>query len=413
MLHFTLANGLTVVLLEDHALPKVVVDTWFGAGTRDEGPEEHGFARLFETRLAAARGPAELVQRVERGGGTLHASVDVDRARAVASGPAELLDDMLALEAERLAALGEPVTPEELALLRAEASAGGEARTRAREAEDLLYSALYPPSHPYHHALAATRVDLAPTDAEEATAFLHAHFVPGLATLVVAGDLEPRRTRAAVERRFGSLPARAAPELAPVPALERAAGLRLHAPTTGAQARLVLAWHSPPAFAPGDAELDLVAMLLAEGPWARLDQRLVLDLRLAQEVDASQRAAELGSLFVIDVLATPGADLARIRQEILAALDALAREGPDDGELARARERVAARFRLRLESLLARAEAVQAYLGAFGTPDAFERDLARRTGVTHASLQATLRAVLERGHVELQLVPTEGPPPGP
>ncbi len=57
--------------------------------------------------------------------------------------------------------------------------------------------------------------------------------------------------------------------------------------------RIYLAWTGPAAFTPGDAELDVVANLLAGGKSSRLYKRLVYDLQIAQNVFAFQQSADL------------------------------------------------------------------------------------------------------------------------
>jgi zinc protease len=272
--------------------------------------------------------------------------------------------------------------------------------------ERLLPAALYPPEHPYHRP---PSTDLAAADPGALAGLLDALHVPANSSLVVAGTFDARAARAEVERAFGALPPRPAPERRAVLMEAFSGERRVVARERIAVPKLVLAWHSPPAHTSGDAELDLVATLLAEGPDSRLERRLVLDERLAQEVDASQLSAELGSVFVIEALAAPGADLDELAGVILDELDDLVRTGPADGELERAQGRAEARFLRRMESLLARAEAVQAYRRAFGAPDGFERDLARWTAATAESVRAAARATFAGGRVDLRVLPEEGP----
>jgi zinc protease len=131
----------------------------------------------------------------------------------------------------------------------------------------------------------------------------------------------------------------------------------------------------------------------------------VLDTRLAQEVDASQQSGELGSVFQIDALAAPGTDLEVLKGEILKVVDELLRDGPTPEELARAQARQEARFLRRMESLLARAEAVQAYRRFFGVSDGFQRDLERWTHATREDVRGVARSVLGPGRVDLRILP--------
>src|SRR5437762_5299482 len=45
---FTLNNGLTVIVHEDHKAPVVAVSVWYNVGSKDEPPKKTGFAHLFE-----------------------------------------------------------------------------------------------------------------------------------------------------------------------------------------------------------------------------------------------------------------------------------------------------------------------------------------------------------------------------
>lgn len=407
-----LENGMSVVLLEDHALPEVVVDTWFALGERDEGQGQRGFASLVEPLLGEL--PLDLAPELEHGGGAVHVSVDRDRTRSIGTGPAALLPLLLELEARRIAALHAPLAPARLARAR-EATRPTRAPLRPyARGEALLGAALYPPEHPYRHSLDLDepedgRVDRDDATPEAVTAFLRAHFGAENASLVVAGDFEPAEVRAGIERTFGALPRgsatpRAWRERASAAPLVLDGERRVVLHEAIEFPKLILAWPSPPGLTPRDAELDLLAILLAEGPESRLERRLVLDARLAQEVDAGQRPGELGSVFVIEALGVPGADLEALEREILAVVDELARAGPSRAELTRARARQAARFRRRMEGLLARAEAIQAHRRAFGVADGFRLDLERWTEATREDLRAAALGVLGPGRVSVRIL---------
>ncbi|HAK57056.1 MAG TPA: hypothetical protein DCP38_16485, partial [Acidobacteria bacterium] len=44
----TLANGLDVIVHEDHGCPIVAVNVWYHVGSKNERPGRTGFAHLFE-----------------------------------------------------------------------------------------------------------------------------------------------------------------------------------------------------------------------------------------------------------------------------------------------------------------------------------------------------------------------------
>jgi len=93
---YTLPNGLTVTLHEDHSLPRVTINTWFGVGSKDEDPGRSGFAHLFEHLMfmGTHRVPGNRFDVImESGGGANNASTSEDRTNYFSWGPAELLSD--------------------------------------------------------------------------------------------------------------------------------------------------------------------------------------------------------------------------------------------------------------------------------------------------------------------------------
>ena len=414
---YRLDNGLLVTLHPDHSLPQVVIDTWYWVGSKDEAPGRTGFAHLFEHLMfmGTARVPGNAFDvLMESGGGWNNASTSEDRTNYFSVGPSSLLETLLWLDADRLEALGKNMTQEKLdsqrEIVRNERRQTSE-NTPYGKSELILPELLYPASHPYHHSVIGSHEDLEAATLPDVIAFFREFYVPSNATLVVAGDFEPAAVKALIDDTFGALP------LTPLPAHRSARPVVLAEEKRILDVdkvefpKLILAWHSPAEYAAGDAELDLLAAVLAEGPSSRLEKRLVLEQRLAQEVDASQLSAELGSIFQIEVLAAPDADLERIKSEVLAAVAEIQRDGPTADELERARTRTEARFLRRNESLLARAESIQAYRRYFGVSDGFQRDLERRTAPDVEAVREVARAVLGPGRVDLRILPEREPAP--
>ena len=123
-------------------------------------------------------------------------------------------------------------------------------------------AALYPPDHPYHWLTIGSADDLRATTLDEVRAFFSAHYHPANASLAIAGAIEPERAFTLAEQYFGEL--RPGPNVeSPMPTAAALTGdRRLLLEDRVELPRLYLAWHSPAMFAPGDAELDLVADLL-------------------------------------------------------------------------------------------------------------------------------------------------------
>jgi predicted Zn-dependent peptidase len=186
--------------------------------------------------------------------------------------------------------------------------------------------------------------------------------------------------------------------------------------------KVVMAWQSPGHFARGDAELDLVAGVLATGKASRLYESLVYRQRLAQSVTAEQASGTIGSRFVVEAIAQPGVSLERLEAAIDREL-ALVR-GPADPheadaarvrprgitvlELTRARNGIQAAFVRRLQSVRERAAALNEYEAELGDPGHAQKDFDRYTGATLEGVREAARKVLDpNARVILRIVPGE------
>jgi len=104
-------------------------------------------------------------------------------------------------------------------------------------------------------------------------------------------------------------------------------------------ARGLMAWNTVPIFAPGDAELDLLANVLGGGKSSRLYRRLVLELKIAQSMSAVHISRLLGGTFEITYVPLQGHGLAELETVINQELEKLRAQPVEAAELERARKR--------------------------------------------------------------------------
>jgi zinc protease len=414
---YRLENGLLVTLHPDHSLPQVVIDTWYWVGSKDEAPGRTGFAHLFEHLMfmGTQRVPGNAFDvLMESGGGSNNASTSEDRTNYYSEGPSGLLGTLLWLDADRLEALGANMTEEKLdsqrEVVRNERRQTSE-NTPYGKAELLLPELLYPESHPYHHSVIGSHEDLEAATLADVVAFFDTHYTTTNASLVVAGDFEPAEAKRLIQSTFGQVARRPPPAHRSAPPVSLAHEVREVAFDRVQFPKLMLAWHSPAYFAPGDGELDLFGAVLSEGPSSRLVQKLVHEEKLAQEVRAYQASAELGSTFNIEALAAPGVDLELLKTRILAVLAEVVAQGPSAEELARVKAAAEASFLQGMESLFARADRMNTYVRHYGVADGFQRDLDRWKQASPADVQAWSRRVLVPEHVDLRILPEGAPVP--
>jgi len=172
---------------------------------------------------------------------------------------------------------------------------------------------------------------------------------------------------------------------------------------------LYLSWHSPALFAEGDAEMDLVSDLLANGKVSRLYRSLVYERRIATDVMAAQNSRELAGFFQLIATAAPGRSLAELDEAITAELSTFLDRGPTSEELERGRVQAETQFVYRLQTLGGfggKSDQLNAYNVYLGDPGFFERDLARYERVSAQDLHAAAKRYLRPDRrVALSVVP--------
>ncbi len=409
---YRLDNGLDVLLHPDAALPQVVVNLWYRVGSRDETPGRSGFAHLFEHLMfmGTERLPVGAFDHtLESNGGWNNAWTSEDATDYYDVGPANLLETMLWLEADRMRGLGRGMTQEKLDLQR------DVVRNERRQSyEDEPYGGawlalpelLYPADHPYGHPVIGSHEDLEAASVDDVRAFFAQWYAPDNASLVIAGAFDPARVREQVQRWFGDIapargPGRASAQRPPAPQrplLELTDKVQLPQST--------LCWHTPAVFEAGDAELDLLSSILGSGRSSRLYRRLVY-AGLAQEVQAAQMSQDLSSIFFIQTRPTPGHEIEELEAAIHEEIDRIAEHGPSEEELERARNQYEMRFLRKQESLQSRASALNRYLNSLGEPDGLAQDLARYDVVTRQGVADSARSLSRSLAATLRVRPAE------
>jgi zinc protease len=412
---FTLPNGLRVVLHEDHSVPIVAVDVWYHVGSGREKPGRTGFAHLFEHLMFEGSKhvkEGQFDELLESVGGDNNGSTTSDRTNYIITVPSNAIELALFLESDRMGYLLDTMTP---ATVDGQRDVVKNERRQSYEnrpygmASIVLGEMLYPPEHPYHWPTIGYMDDLSAASYEDVVEFFKKYYRPNNASLVLAGDFDTARVRQLVEKWFSDVPRGAFVEpIAAPPAYltevkRRTLTDRVQLP------RLYLAWLTPPAFDPGDAELDIAASVLAGGKNSRLYKRLVYDLQVAQSVSAFQQSAALGSSFLIVVTPQPGHTLDELKTLVDEELEKLRSEPPQPREVQRAINQYEASFYDRMERVEGFggiADQMNGYLTRTGNPDYFEEDLARYRALGPTDVQAVVRSYLVPDRrVELSIVP--------
>lgn len=421
----TLANGLQVIVHEDHHTPLVAVSVWYHTGSKNERPDRTGLAHLFEHLMfeGAAHQPRGYFEPLQEAGASLNGSTSADRTNYWEVVPKDAVRLALWMEADRmgwmLPALTDARFNTQRDVVLNERRQNYENRPYGL-APFALMAAMYPPNHPYHWPTIGHPADLQAASLDDARQFLAQYYHPGNASLAIAGDIETEEAFALSAELFEDIPG--GPEVAAVvaPAVSGVAR-RIVLEDRVELPRLYLAWPTPGLFEPGDAELDLVGDFLANGRTSRLYARLIHTERVATELSAHQASRELGGVFQIVATAAPGRSLAELEAAMVRALGEVGRDGPTDDEVARSRAEAEAAFIFRLQTLGGsggKADQLNAYNVYLRAPDSFAVDLQRYLDATAPRLasaaarwldpaRALALSVVPRGQAHLALAGSE------
>jgi zinc protease len=410
-----LTNGLTVILHRDASVPIVAVNLWYHVGSANEKPGRTGFAHLFEHLMFEGSKDVqegEFDTLLEAAGGSSNGSTENDRTNYVIDVPSNALELALFLESDRMGYLVETMSPERVNgqrdVVKNERRQSFENRPYGMASIE-LDKMLWPPGHPYSWPVIGYMEDLTAASYEDVVEFFKTYYAPNNASLVIAGDIDIDKTQALVEKWFKDIPGGqvVAPVSAPPAVLTT---VKRQTITDKVQLpRLYLGWLTPRQYAPGDAALDLTSSVLAGGKNSRLYTRLVYELQIAQDVSAFQQSLALGSSFLIVATARPGHDIAEIQKVIDEELERLRREPPQPREVERALNQTEASFYRQMERVGGfggKANQLNAYYVAGGSPDYFSEDLARYTSLSPSDVQAAvLRWLPSDRRVELIVQP--------
>jgi zinc protease len=409
----TLDNGLDVIVHEAHHVPIVAVNVWYHVGSKNERPGRTGFAHLFEHLMfeGSEHHSGGYFPPLQQAGALLNGSTNTDRTNYWEVVPTSAVELALWMESDRMGYLLPAVTAQ-----RFETQRDVVLNERRQNYENRPYgmalmaisATLYPPDHPYHWVTIGAAEDITAMRLEDVHEFFRTYYHPANASLALAGAIETARAIDLAEQYFGDLQPGPEPESIAVAAkLTREHRLllqdRVELP------RVYMAWHSPAMFAEGDAEMDLLADLLANGKTSRLYRTLVYERRIAVDVSAYQSSRELASFFLVAATAAPGQSLTDIAAAIDAELQAVVDHGPSAAEMERAAAQVEAHFLYRLQTVGGfggKSDQLNAYNVFCGDPSYFSRDLARYRDATQERVRAAAAALLRfDARVVLSIVP--------
>lgn len=403
-----LPNGLEVLIAADHAAPLVAVNVWYHVGSGCEVPGRSGFAHLFEHMMfqgslnVGKDNHFEILKKI--GSEQINGTTNSDRTNYFEVVPANQLETALWLESDRMGHLLEFLDKgsldNQIDTVKNERRQNYD-NVPYRKALFAEYEALFPvEGHPYRHLTIGKHEDLTAATVDDVKQFFKTWYVPANATIAIVGDLDPAATKALVEKWFGSFPTSVKPKVVPVPPPTVKRTEISIEDKLAKLPQITFAWHAPAQYAPGSAELDILADALdREGP-GRLYKTLVYDRQLAQSVRVGHDGMQFSGVFEVTVTLRSNARVDEVQRIVLDQI-AAAVAGPivTPADIARTVASREARAIRGLESVFQKSQTLQQYDHYLGDPAKLTWDLDRYRAATPAAIQAVAAKFLTPDHV--------------
>ena len=352
---FTLPNGLTVVLSEDHSTPIVHVTVWYHVGSKNERAGRTGFAHLFEHMMFKGSknvGPEAFTSMISSVGGQVNAYTTDDETVFWATVPAQYLPLALWLEADRMATLriDEANFANEREVVKEERRLRVDNQPYGR-LNEILYDYAFT-THPYKHPTIGSMKDLEAASIDDVRDFYTTYYVPSNATLVVVGDFDPAQARQLVEQYLGRVPRANRPVPRDIPQEPpQTAERRVTVQTPWPLPAVVVAHHITYDGNPDSYPLHIASKVLSDGQSSRIYQKLVYEKQLAVAAFGGGNLIEDPNLFYAVAIVQPGHTTAEAANALMAELDRLKAEPISERELQRTKNQFARDYILGRESI--------------------------------------------------------------
>ncbi len=410
---YVLDNGLTVILHEDASDPLVHVNLTYHVGSAREEYGKSGFAHFFEHMMFQGSenvADEEHFQIVTEAGGSMNGSTNSDITNYYQTVPANQLEKILWLEADRMGFLLDAVTQEKFENQRETVK-----NERGQRVDNRPYGlrgervgeALYPVGHPYSWSVIGYIEDLNRVDVNDLKAFFQRWYGPNNAVLTVGGDLDKAKTKAWIEKYFGSIPR--GPEV--VKAKKQPAELtetrfitledNVHLPLLQITLPTVYVGHED------EAPLDVLADILGGGRTSLLYKNMVKN-GLAIQALASHPCRELACEFNLIALANPQqvANLEQLQTIVEQSLAEFETRGVEDDDLQRTKSAIETGAIFGLQSVEGKVRRLASSQVFYGEPDRIAYEIKRYNAVTKADVMRVYEQYIKgKASVTLSIVP--------
>jgi zinc protease len=393
---FMLANGMKVVVKEDHRAPTVAHMVWYKVGSMDEHSGTTGVAHALEHMMfkgTKTLKPGEFSERVAALGGRENAFTSKDYTAYFQQIEKSKLEKVMALEADRMANLqfDKDEFAKEIRVVMEERRWRTDDQAIPRVYEALNAAAFV--AHPYHHPTVGWMSDLQSMTVNDVKAWYQHWYAPNNATLVVTGDVDAKAVYALAQKYFGKVARKAVPVTPPQTEPEQIGVRRLMVKAPAENPYVVLAFKVPTLRrVEGDDDvyaLDVLSAILDGYDNARLNAKLVRTDKVANSVGAGYSNIARGPvLFMLDGSPAKGTTTEQLEALLRGEVERIAKDGVSEDELKRVKTQLIASEIYKRDSIFGQAMEIGMMESSGLSQRDIDRVIERLRGVTAQQVQS-------------------------
>ena len=411
-----LANGLRVIISEDHYAPIYSIAVSYKVGSKDERQGRTGFAHLFEHMMFKGSenvGPGEHFFLIYNYGGNMNGTTNTDRTVYYETLPKNQLELGLFLESDRMRSLAitkdnldnQRQAVQEERRLRLDNQPYGKSQERFNE---LAYDNVA-----YKHSVIGSMEDLNAATVDDVAGFFRTYYAPNNAVLAIVGDVDTKATLAMIEKDFGSIPRQQSPAAVDLSERDMNGERRETMQDPLARvAQLNIGYRIPPGTHADWPALSAAGQILGAGESSRLYQRVVKDKEICSSIGSGAGSRIGPALFTITCSVRPGKNIAEAEAAIDEELERMRSTAVTADELLRVRtssRRNAVGLR---ESSLGRAQSLADNAALYNDPNRINTTPEKVAGVAAPDVQRVVTTYLKNSNrVVVHTLPGGGPAP--
>ncbi|MBW0279692.1 M16 family metallopeptidase [Shewanella xiamenensis] len=398
---FTLDNGMKIMVLEDSSIPNANMYLFWKVGSRNEVPGITGISHFFEHMMfngSKKYGPKMFDRTMEAAGGANNAYTTEDMTVYTDWFPANALETMFDLEADRIANLdiNPAMVESERGVVQSERSTGLENsnwNTLEGEVKGVAFLA-----HPYSWSVIGHESDIAAWTLEDLVQYHKTYYAPNNAVVVIAGDVKLAQVKALADKYFAPIPAQTPPKAVRTVEPEQKGERRTFVQKASVSTpNVMLAYHIPAATHADFYALDLLSSILSQGNSSRLYQALV-DKQVALEAQTYMPMSVDPNLFYVMGVATPEMKASTLERALIEQIDAIATNGVSQQELDKVKNIKLMDFYRAMETINGKANTIGTYEMYFGSYDKLFNAPEAYNKVTPADIQRVAQTYLRKSN---------------